>query len=171
MSPRTVRLLPLVLLCLSPVAGCGDTTPTASEHTPLPPSRASLTVTAIDAYSTADQYDERQPLAPFGVSEWEFNEDPELVTDDQFTQQGESTLSDWEVPQIETDAYEVEEHANACDGSRPRYIITTVVMHSTSRARTAAGGSRARREGRRAGSPAWRPTRFAARTCERNVTR
>jgi hypothetical protein len=65
---------------------------------------------------TADPYEERNPFVPFAVSEWEFNENPELITDEQFTQQGESTLAEWELPGIEGDAADIEYHADACSG-------------------------------------------------------
>jgi hypothetical protein len=62
------------------LAGCGEAAPTAATRVQPPTAGLSFEVSEVDAFSTADQYDDRQPLAPFGITEWEFNENPELVT-------------------------------------------------------------------------------------------
>ena len=116
MIPRSIRLLQLALLSAISLGGCSDAAPTVPERVAPPTSRPAFAVSAQEAFSLADQYDERQPLAPWGVSEWEFNENPELVTDDQFTQRGETTLTDWEAYQIEQDAIQLEDHVNTCSG-------------------------------------------------------
>jgi hypothetical protein len=116
MFPQPIRLLPLTLLSVIIFAGCSDGTPTVTEQVAPPTSRPAFAVSPHEAFSIADQYDERQPLAPFGVSVWDFNDNPELVTDDQFTQHGEATLTEWEVYQIEADASQLEDHVNNCSG-------------------------------------------------------
>lgn len=111
-----IRLLSTTLLSAILAAGCGDAAPTATERVEPPTSEPALEVSIFTAENIAGQYDERQPLAPFGITEWEFNEDPELVSDEQFTQQGEATLTDWEAYQIEADAIQIEDHVNNCSG-------------------------------------------------------
>jgi len=116
MSLRSARLLAALLLSAVVGAGCTDTAPTGAERITAPTSRPAHAISAQEAFATADQYDERQPLAPFGVSEWEFNENPEIVTDQQFSDYWESRMTDWEAYQIEQDALKLEDHLNSCGG-------------------------------------------------------
>jgi hypothetical protein len=116
MFQRPIHLLLLALLSAIIFAGCSDGTPTVTERVAPPTSRPAFAVSAQEAFSIADQYDERQPLAPFGVTVWDFNDNPELVTDDQFTQHGEATLTEWEAYQIEADGSQLEDHINNCSG-------------------------------------------------------
>lgn len=115
MSPRLVRLLSAAALSVI-LAGCGDAAPTATDRVEPPTWKPARAVSIFTADNIAEQYDDRQPLAPFGIAEWQFNEDPELVTDEQFTQQGEATLTEWEAYQVESDALQIEDHVDTCSG-------------------------------------------------------
>lgn len=69
-----------------------------------------------DAYAISKPYYYIDPLAPFGVGYEEFGANPELVTDEQFTDWGEANYSTIQADTTEDDGLTVEEYTSSGGG-------------------------------------------------------
>lgn len=120
MRTQVARAICLATLLSAILTSCADTGPTTSDQSQgrIHPSavRPQLLVTPMEAEATADSYVPQDPLGPFGGDYYGFFENPESVTDGQFLGQAPYSILEGQVPQIETDAENIEAYCASSGG-------------------------------------------------------
>lgn len=74
-------------------------------------------VSQDESYTISEPYQAQSPLAPFGVHEGDFFNNPEAVTDAQFGAEANYSVPESEVGPIETDQSNVESYTSTCDAA------------------------------------------------------